>query len=164
MNKLDRITAKIVPSTQWELLNPMIAYWHFKQKKIAFTNGCFDILHQGHVAYLAQAASFADVFIVGLNSDASVKRLKGDDRPLQDEHSRAVVMAGLGFVDAVVLFEEDTPYELIRYIQPDILAKGADYKKDEVVGADIVEAHGGEVKLIEFVEGYSTTAVINRMK
>jgi len=164
MNKLERVTSKIIPASSWNLLDKNIAFWHFKKKKIAFTNGCFDILHQGHVAYLAQAASFADIFIVGLNSDASVKRLKGDERPLQDENSRAVVMAGLGFVDAVVLFEQDTPYELIRYIQPDILAKGADYKKSEVVGADIVEAHGGEVKLIEFVEGYSTTAVINRMR
>jgi D-beta-D-heptose 7-phosphate kinase/D-beta-D-heptose 1-phosphate adenosyltransferase len=164
MDKLERIKAKIIPATRWELLDAHLAFWQFKQLKIGFTNGCFDILHQGHVAYLAQAASHSDIFVVGLNSDASVRRLKGAQRPLQDESSRAMVLAALGFVDGVVLFEQDTPNDLIRYLMPDVLAKGADYTKEQVVGADIVEAGGGQVKLIDLVEGYSTTAVINRMK
>jgi len=164
MTKLERIKAKIIPASQWTFLDSAIAFWQFKKMQVGFTNGCFDILHQGHVAYLAQAASHTDVFVVGLNSDASVRRLKGAQRPLQDESSRAMVLASLGFVDAVVLFEQDTPYELIHYLQPDVLAKGADYKKEEVVGADIVESKGGRVELIDLVAGYSTTSVINRMK
>jgi len=164
MDKFERVTSKVFQATEWKALAPHMAYWRFKNMRIGFTNGCFDILHKGHVAYLAKAASEADIFIVGLNSDSSVKRLKGDERPLQNQDSRALVLASLAFVDAVVLFEEDTPYELIKFLQPEMLAKGADYSKNDVVGADVVEANGGEVKLIALVDGYSTTNVINRMK
>lgn len=132
----------------------------FFGKKIVFTNGCFDILHLGHVDYLSKAAACGDFFIVGLNSDASVKLLnKGDTRPLQDQHSRSMVIAALRFVDAVILFDEETPYELIRFVQPDVLVKGSDYKVEQIAGHDIVLAKGGEVKLIDFVPGYSTSAI-----
>lgn len=135
------------------------------QKKIVFTNGCFDILHLGHVDYLSKASDCGDFFILGLNSDASVKLLKkGDSRPLQDEHSRSMIMASLSFVDAVILFDEETPYDLIRFVQPDVLVKGADYKVEEIAGHDIVLAKGGEVKLIDIVEGYSTSAIERKIK
>lgn len=132
-------------------------------KKVVFTNGCFDILHLGHVTYLAKAAQLGDLLVVGLNTDASVKRLKGETRPLQDETNRAHVLASLLFVDKVVLFGEDTPKELINQIIPSILVKGADYSIENIVGADTVLAHGGEVKTIDLVDGYSTTNVINKM-
>ena len=135
-----------------------------EQKKIVFTNGCFDILHVGHKRYLQQAAMLGDVLIVGVNSDASVKRLKGPERPVNNEQDRAELLSALGFVDYVVIFEEDTPYELIKRIQPDVLVKGGDYKPDEVVGRDIVEARGGRLELIPFLKGKSTTKIINKMK
>ncbi len=131
--------------------------------KVVFTNGCFDILHLGHVTYLAKAAQLGDLLVVGLNTDASVKRLKGESRPLQDETNRAHVLASLLFVDKVVLFGEDTPKELISLLIPNILVKGADYSIENIVGADVVLAHGGEVKTIDLVDGYSTTNVINKM-
>jgi D-glycero-beta-D-manno-heptose 1-phosphate adenylyltransferase len=135
------------------------------QKKIVFTNGCFDILHLGHVDYLSKAKDCGEYLIVGLNSDASVKLLeKGATRPLQDEQSRSVVVAALGFVDAVVLFDEETPYELIGSIQPDVLVKGADYRVDQIAGHDIVLAKGGEVKLIDLVPGYSTSAIEKKIR
>ncbi|MCU0433693.1 MAG: D-glycero-beta-D-manno-heptose 1-phosphate adenylyltransferase [Bacteroidia bacterium] len=137
----------------------------FFGRKVVFTNGCFDLLHLGHVDYLAKAASFGDYLIVGLNSDASVKLLqKGPARPLQDEHSRSHVLAALHVVDAVVLFDEETPYELIKFIQPDVLVKGADYKVEEIAGHDIVLAGGGKVELVEFVPGYSTSAIERKIK
>lgn len=137
----------------------------FFKKRIVFTNGVFDLLHLGHVDYLARAADHGDFFIVGMNSDASVKLLnKGASRPLQDETSRSMVLAALGFVDAVILFDEETPLELIKFVQPDVLVKGADYKVEEVVGHDIVIMKGGEVKLIEFVEGYSTSAIEKKIR
>ncbi len=132
-------------------------------KKVVFTNGCFDILHLGHVTYLAKAAQLGDLLVVGLNTDASVKRIKGETRPLQDEANRAHVLASLLFVDKVVLFGEDTPKELINHLIPSILVKGADYSIENIVGADTVLAHGGEVKTIDLVDGYSTTNVINKM-
>jgi D-beta-D-heptose 7-phosphate kinase/D-beta-D-heptose 1-phosphate adenosyltransferase len=131
-----------------------------KGKKIVFTNGCFDILHRGHVSYLDKAKSLGDVLVLGLNSDASVKRLKGDDRPINSEEDRAFVLAALEAVDFVVIFDEDTPYELISALKPNILVKGADYEGKEVVGSDLVD----EVKLIEFVNGRSTTRTIERIK
>jgi D-beta-D-heptose 7-phosphate kinase/D-beta-D-heptose 1-phosphate adenosyltransferase len=131
-----------------------------KGKKIVFTNGCFDILHRGHVSYLDKAKSLGDVLILGLNSDASVKRLKGNDRPINSEEDRAFVLAALEAVDFVVIFDEDTPYELISALKPNILVKGADYEGKEVVGSDLVD----EVKLIEFVNGRSTTRTIERIK
>ena len=131
-----------------------------KGKKIVFTNGCFDILHRGHVSYLDKAKSLGDVLILGLNSDASVKRLKGEDRPINNEEDRAFVLAALEAVDFVVIFDEDTPYELISALKPNILVKGADYEGKEVVGSDLVD----EVKLIEFVNGRSTTRTIEKIK
>lgn len=137
----------------------------FFKKKIVFTNGCFDILHLGHVDYLSKASDCGDFFIIGLNSDASVNLLKkGPARPLQDEHSRSMILASLSFVNAVIIFDEQTPYELIQFIQPDVLVKGADYKVEEIAGHDIVLAKGGEVKLIEIVEGYSTSAIERKIK
>ena len=130
------------------------------KKKVVFTNGCFDILHAGHVKYLARARELGDLLVVGLNSDASVKRLKGEARPINSQDDRACVLSGLGFVDYVVIFDEDTPLNLITKIKPDVLVKGADYKDKEVVGSEIVK----EVRLIDFVEGKSTTGIIKRIK
>jgi len=130
------------------------------KKKVVFTNGCFDILHAGHVKYLARARELGDLLVVGLNSDASVKRLKGEERPINSQEDRACVLSGLGFVDYVVIFDEDTPLNLITKIKPDVLVKGADYKGKEVVGSEIVK----EVRLIDFVEGKSTTGIIKRIK
>jgi len=140
-----------------------VARWRRNGLKIGFTNGCFDILHPGHVALLAQARSHCDRLVVGLNSDASVKRLKGPDRPVQNAAARGAVLSSLASVDMVVVFDEDTPRELIAALQPEVLVKGADYRKDQVVGAEIVEAYGGKVVLAELVPGYSTTATIARM-
>ena len=137
--------------------------WREQNQKIVFTNGCFDLLHLGHVDYLAKAKDLGDRLVIGVNSDASVKRLKGEFRPLQDENSRLHLLAALEVVDAVVLFDEDTPYELIKKIQPDILVKGADYKIENIVGYDIVTSRGGSVKTIEFIEGYSTTNIEQRI-
>jgi len=135
-----------------------------KNKKIVFTNGCFDILHIGHVRYLQEAAKLGDILVLGLNSDASVKRLKGPERPVNSEADRAELLCALGFIDYVVIFDEDTPYELIKKVQPDVLVKGGDYSPDEVVGKDIVESRGGKLVLIPFVEGKSTTNIINKIK
>ena len=134
-----------------------------KDKKIVFTNGCFDILHVGHKRYLQQAASLGDILVVGVNSDDSVRRLKGPSRPVNSEMDRAEILSALGFIDYVAIFNEDTPYELIKTIQPDVLVKGADYKPEEVVGREIVEARGGRLELISFVEGKSTTNIINKI-
>lgn len=133
------------------------------QKKIVFTNGCFDILHVGHKRYLQQAATLGDILVVGVNSDASVRRLKGPTRPVNNEQDRAEMLSALGFIDYVVIFDEDTPYELIKKIKPDVLVKGGDYKPEEVVGKDIVEARGGRLELISFVEGKSTTNIIRKI-
>jgi D-beta-D-heptose 7-phosphate kinase/D-beta-D-heptose 1-phosphate adenosyltransferase len=140
-----------------------VARWRAKGLRVGFTNGCFDILHKGHVAYLAQARTWCDRLIVGLNSDESVHALKGEGRPVNDLESRALVLAGLGGVDLVVPFEEATPVKLIEAARPDVLIKGADYSEDQVVGGDLVKSWGGEVKLAPIVEGYSTTAAIARM-
>ena len=138
--------------------------WRSARLRVGFTNGCFDLVHPGHVRLLGKARAACDRLIVGLNSDASVKRLKGPERPLQQEMARATVMAAIGAVDLVVLFEEDTPEDLIRALLPDLLFKGADYTLDQVVGGDIVRAAGGEVKLIDLEAGHSTTSIVRRMK
>jgi D-beta-D-heptose 7-phosphate kinase/D-beta-D-heptose 1-phosphate adenosyltransferase len=132
-------------------------------KTVVFTNGCFDLLHVGHVKYLQQARQCGDLLILGLNSDASVRRLKGEKRPLIQEHERAHVLAALSCVDFVTIFDEDTPRELISALRPDILVKGGDYLPEEVVGKDIVESYGGRVEIIPFVDGRSTTSLINRI-
>jgi D-beta-D-heptose 7-phosphate kinase/D-beta-D-heptose 1-phosphate adenosyltransferase len=134
-----------------------------KSKTIAFTNGVFDILHEGHIAVLAEAATFADVLFVGVNSDASVKKLKGDSRPVNSEDSRALIIASLIMVDAVVIFNEETPLELIKMIMPDVLVKGGDYTIKTVVGAKEVIANGGRVEIIPIREGFSTTNIINKI-
>jgi len=131
--------------------------------KIVFTNGCFDILHAGHVSYLKQAKEEGDILIMGLNSDSSVKRLKGNNRPINSEEDRALVLSALRYIDYVVIFEEDTPLNLIEIVQPDIIIKGGDYKPEDVVGKDVVEANGGKVVIIKFLEGRSTTNTINKM-
>lgn len=134
-------------------------------KKVVFTNGCFDILHRGHVEYLTQARDLGDVMVLGLNTDASVKRQgKSPERPINNEETRATILAGLECIDAIILFDEDTPYELIKFVQPDVLVKGDDYKAEEIVGYDIVTAKGGKVITIPLVKGFSTTNLISKMK
>jgi D-glycero-beta-D-manno-heptose 1-phosphate adenylyltransferase len=135
-----------------------------ENKKIVFTNGCFDILHRGHIAYLKQAKSLGDYLIIGLNSDSSVKKIKGDSRPVNNENDRAYVLNSLKVVNAVVIFSEDTPYELIKEIQPDLLVKGGDWTEDKIVGADIVKKAGGKVVSLKYVDNYSTTSTINKLK
>lgn len=160
MANLDIIGRKILTDTTQ--INQKLAFWKFKGLKVVFTNGCFDILHRGHVDYLSKAADLGDVLVVGLNTDASVSRLKGSNRPVQDENSRALLLAALSFVSLVVKFDQDTPYQLIKHIQPDVLVKGSDYKAHEIVGYDIVTAKGGTVETIDFVEGYSTTTLLEK--
>lgn len=146
----------------WSDLDRWVAYWRFLEQKIVFTNGCFDLLHLGHVSYLEAAAQLGDVLVVGVNSDDSVRRLKGPTRPLQSQEARTRILAALEFVEAVVIFEEDTPLRLIEKIAPDVLVKGGDYTPDSVVGAEFVRSRGGEVVILPFVEGYSTTGLIER--
>ncbi len=142
-------------------LGNRVAMWKFQGRKVVFTNGCFDILHRGHIEYLSKARDCGDVLIIGLNTDASVRRLKGEKRPVQDEQTRALILASLRFVEGVVLFDEDTPYDLISFLKPDVLVKGGDYSRETIVGADVVEASGGEVVVIPLVEGYSTSGILN---
>ncbi len=160
MNNLELIQAKILNRKK---LENQLAVWRFKDKKIVFTNGCFDLLHLGHIDYLSKAKDQGDVLIVGVNTDASVQRLKGENRPVTDEVSRSTIMASLQFVSAVVLFDEDTPYDLIQQVQPDVLVKGSDYKPEDIVGYDVVKAKGGEIVTIDFLEGYSTTGIFNKI-
>ena len=141
-----------------------IKKWQAENKKIVFTNGCFDIVHLGHIDYLEKARNLGDKLVLGLNTDASVRRLKGETRPVVDEYPRARMMAAFAFVDAVILFDEATPKELIQTISPDILVKGDDYFIENIVGADFVIAHGGVVKTIPLVKGFSTTKIIDKIK
>lgn len=159
METLQLIQNKITPNSS--LLTPHLPQW--KDMKVVFTNGCFDILHRGHVEYLAKAADLGDILVVGLNTDASVRRLKGEGRPVNNQEARALVLASLSFVDAVVLFDDDTPYNLIKTLRPDVLVKGADYQPEDIVGYDIVTSYGGTVTTIPLVEGYSTTNFIERL-
>lgn len=162
MNVLNNISKKIY--TDAAQMQKRLAIWEFKGRKVVFTNGCFDILHLGHIDYLAKAAEMGDKLVIGLNTDASVSRIKGPHRPITDQNSRAMLLASLSFVSAVVLFDEDTPYELISAIKPDVLVKGADYKPEEIVGYDIVTAKGGKVETLEYLVGYSTSAIEERIK
>ncbi len=161
MEMLSILKRKILNNAQ---LQSQLAIWRFQNKKIVFTNGCFDIIHAGHIDYLSKAKDLGDILFIGLNTDDSVRRLKGENRPVNDENARAVILAAMQFVDAVVLFDEDTPYELIKIVQPDILVKGSDYKPEDIVGADIVLAKGGEIKTIDFLNGYSTSRIIERIR
>ena len=161
MQKLQWIQHKIYSG---EDLSRECNVWRASGKKIVFTNGCFDILHHGHLVLLAEAASLGNILIVGLNTDSSVQRLKGADRPLTHEQDRAFQVASLLCVDAVCLFEEDTPDALIKLVKPDVLVKGGDYTIEQVVGAEFAKSIGGKVEIIPFVEGYSTTSIISRIK
>ena len=150
--------------SSWKELASKIAQWRVLGKTIAFTNGCFDILHAGHIASLSEAASHADYLVVGLNADSSIKGLKGPNRPVNNEESRALLLASLSVVDAVVVFSEPTPLELINLVQPDFLVKGGDYKIEEIVGAKEVIERGGKVIINPIVEGFSTTSLIEKMR
>ncbi len=161
MKRSSKINERIFTTAQ---LQAQIKRWKLLNKTIAFTNGVFDILHEGHIKVLSQAASFADVLIVGLNSDTSVKRLKGNGRPVNNEQSRTLIMASLIMVDAVTVFGEDTPLELIKTIMPDVLIKGGDYSTETIVGAKEVIANGGKIEIIPLEQGFSTTGVIEKMK
>jgi rfaE bifunctional protein nucleotidyltransferase chain/domain len=155
------LTGKI---TDLPTLKKQVQNWQAEGKKVVFTNGVFDLLHIGHITYLAKAAELGDKLIIGLNADASVKRIKGESRPVNDQSSRAAILAALFFVDAIVVFEEDTPLNLISTLLPDYLVKGADYAIENIVGATEVMANGGEVKTINFVEGYSSTSIIEKIR
>jgi D-glycero-beta-D-manno-heptose 1-phosphate adenylyltransferase len=146
------------------LAKDQVAKWKSQHHKIVFTNGCFDLLHLGHVDYLEKARSLGDKLVVGLNSDDSVSRFKGPERPIQDQNSRSRVLAALQFVDLVVFFNEDTPLNLITEIKPDVLVKGSDYLAENIVGADVVIDGGGVVKTIDFVSGYSTSRIVEKIK
>ncbi len=161
MNWYETVKAKIMTA---EEAATKVRAWQNAGDKVVFSNGCFDILHRGHVEYLAKAASLGSRMVLGLNTDASVRGLKGSGRPVNDEYARAILIAGMGFIDAVVLFGEPTPFELISTVQPDILVKGDDYIPENIVGYDVVKARGGEILTIELTEGYSTTALIDRIK
>ncbi|HBN05867.1 MAG TPA: D-glycero-beta-D-manno-heptose 1-phosphate adenylyltransferase [Bacteroidales bacterium] len=161
MKEIEKINNKIFSI---EDIKQEVSKWRDENKKIVFTNGCFDIIHRGHIDYLSKAKDLGDKLIIGLNTDLSVRNIKGNTRPIQDEQSRAIILAAMQFVDAIVLFSDSTPYSLIKGIQPDILVKGADYKKEDIVGYDIVSARGGNVITIEFLDGYSTSNIERKIK
>ena len=161
MESLKPIESKICG---WETLQKQIAIWRFRDKKIVFTNGVFDILHLGHIQYLSKARDLGNVLVIGLNSDDSVHRIKGPNRPVNNEQARALVLASLSFVDAIILFGEETPLELIRKVKPDFLVKGKDYKEHEIAGSDFVKSYGGKVVTIDLVKGFSTTHIIEKLK
>ena len=161
MKQSNRIHERIFSAEQ---LSSQIKWWRLINKTIAFTNGVFDILHEGHIKVLSQAASFADVLVVGVNSDASVKRLKGSERPINDQQSRSLILASLIMTDAVIIFDEDTPLNLIKSIMPDVLIKGGDYDPATIVGANEVISNGGKIEIIPLEEGFSTTGIIEKMR
>jgi D-beta-D-heptose 7-phosphate kinase/D-beta-D-heptose 1-phosphate adenosyltransferase len=161
MKSVSSIPNKIFTLTE---LIQQLKRWRLHNKKIVFTNGVFDILHEGHIASLGEAALYGHILIVAINADASVKRIKGDSRPVYNEGSRTLLMASLVMVDAVILFEDNTPLNLIATILPDVLVKGGDYTIDEIVGAKEVIANGGEVKIVPLLEGFSTSGIIEKLK
>lgn len=161
MKHLNSIQNKIYTLSD---LKTRIEQWKSAKEKIVFTNGCFDILHKGHLEVLAKTADLGNRLIIGLNSDSSIKNLKGGGRPIVDENSRAILLAAFSFVDAVVLFSEQTPLNLIAEIKPDILAKGGDYKITEIVGHEVVQQNGGEVITIPLIEGFSSTNIIDKIQ
>jgi len=158
---IDHIKSKI---QNWDTIEKTLTRWKFRADKIVFTNGCFDLLHYGHIQYLNEARMLGDRLIVGLNGADSVSRLKGKHRPINDDLTRQHLLAGLLTVDAVVVFEEDTPLKLIKIAMPDILVKGGDWQPEQIVGADLVLANGGSVKSLPFIEGYSTTNIETKIK
>lgn len=161
MRSLTQIPEKIF---NLESLLKQVFIWKMQSKKIVFTNGVFDMLHKGHIASLTEAASYGEILIVAVNTDASVKKLKGPTRPVNDENARALVLASLLQTDAIILFEKDTPLELIKAIMPDVLVKGGDYTVEQIAGAKEVIENGGEVKIAKIIEGVSTTNIIKKMK
>ena len=161
MKQSNRIHERIFSAEQ---LSSQIKWWRLINKTIAFTNGVFDILHEGHIKVLSQAASFADVLVVGVNSDTSVKRLKGSERPINNQQSRSLILASLIMTDAVIIFDEDTPLNLIKSIMPDVLIKGGDYDPATIVGANEVISNGGKIEIIPLEEGFSTTGIIEKMR
>lgn len=161
LKQTDFIPKKIL--TQAEIIK-QAAQWRVLAKKIAFTNGVFDILHEGHIFSLSQAAKEADYLIVGINSDTSVKKIKGESRPVNSQNSRAIILASLIMIDAIVIFNEETPLELIKSIVPDVLIKGGDYTVEQIAGAKEVIANGGRVVINPIIEGFSTTGIINQLK
>ena len=162
MTVTERIQDKICDNT--EVLLKKVTQWKRESKKIVFTNGVFDLVHRGHVDYLAKARNLGDVLVMGVNTDVSVNRLKGPHRPIQDEYSRLLILASFEFVDAVILFGEQTPYDLIKLVEPNILVKGSDYKAENIVGYDIVTSTGGSVQTIDFLPGFSTSLIEQRIK
>ena len=158
---MEKATDKIKSLEQAKAL---VQQWRLEGKKVVFTNGCFDILHLGHVDYLEKARALGDKLVLGLNTDDSVSRFKGPERPIQDQNSRARILASLQFIDLVVFFNEDTPQDLISELIPNVLVKGSDYLAENIVGADVVKRAGGVVKTIDFVEGYSTTRIVEKIK
>jgi rfaE bifunctional protein nucleotidyltransferase chain/domain len=147
-----------------DALASLVNSWKADHKRIVFTNGCFDLLHAGHIAYLSEAASLGDKLIVGLNNDASVTSIKGLERPINDEKTRSLLLASMFFIDAVVLFKDDTPLEVIKVVMPDVLVKGGDYAIENIVGASEIIENGGKVEVLSFLPGYSSTAIINKIK
>lgn len=162
MTHLDQVQSKIYPNAAAFL--PVLTQWKQAGDTVVFTNGCFDLVHRGHIESLSKAGDLGTRLIVGLNSDASVKMLKGENRPVVDEQSRAILIAALSMVDAVVIFGEETPYELISALVPDVLVKGSEYQLEEIAGFDVVLAVGGRVERIELTEGFSTTDLIKKIK
>jgi len=160
MRKTDIVAGKIYLLDELKI---EVMRWRFKSNTIAFTNGCFDIIHAGHISSLSQAAAEASFLIVGVNSDASTKRLKGEGRPVNSQESRALVLASLIMVDAVVIFEEDTPIELIKALKPDVLVKGGDYSTDQIIGAKEVVENGGKIVISPIIEGFSTTGILTKI-
>lgn len=161
MTNLEKLKSKIILQ---EDIDATLSQIRASDKKIVFTNGCFDILHYGHTDYLAKARELGDILVLGLNSDASTSRLKGPTRPINGENERAAILAALFFVDYVVIFEEDTPLNLIKKVKPQVLVKGGDYNLKDIVGGDFVIAQGGKLTTIPFVDGFSTTGIINKSK
>jgi len=160
MTILSQIESKIVSLPD---AAELVSNWKADGQKVVFTNGCFDVLHYGHVCYLAEAKELGDKLIVGLNSDASVRRLKGKTRPINGQKERATLLAALSFIDAIVIFEEDTPENLIKNISPDFLVKGGDYTFETIVGADFVSSYGGKVITIPLVKNFSSSSIIKRL-
>lgn len=161
MSNFKNITSKIYSLLDLKVQSDK---WKENGKKIVFTNGCFDLVHRGHIEVLANTADLGDKLIIGLNSDSSIKDLKGENRPIMDETSRAILLASLQFVDAIVFFSEETPYKLIETLVPDILAKGGDYKVTEIAGNGVVLENGGEVILVPFIDGFSSTNIVEKIK
>lgn len=161
MTNFEKVKAKV---QNWDTVKATVGQWKAEGDRIVFTNGCFDILHYGHLYYLAQARDLGDRLVIGLNDAHSVRRLKGPHRPIHDEATRQYLLAGLQFVDAVVAFGEDTPLRLIEWILPDILVKGGDWQPSDIVGSDIVLKNGGQVLSLDFVKGYSTTAIEHKIR